>query len=75
MKNISQPGIRGLRIVLPPKQEQDRLSECLYSIEDRMGAEQEHLAKLRRLKTALMLDLLTGKVSVAPLLTDAEGGV
>lgn len=69
MKNISQPGIRELKIFLPPKQEQDKLSECLHSIEDRMGSEQENLAKLRRLKTALMQDLLTGKVSVAPLLT------
>lgn len=74
MKNISQPGIRGLRILLPPKQEQDRLSKCLYSIEDQMGSEQEHLAKLRRLKTALMQDLLTGKVSIAPLLTEEGRG-
>ena len=32
------------------------------------------LTKLRSLKTALMQDLLTGKVSVTPLLTDEEGG-
>ena len=30
--------------------------------------------KLFKIKTALMQDLLTGKVSVTPLLTDAEGG-
>ena len=74
MKNISQPGIRRLKIFLPPKQEQDRLSECLYSIEDRVVSEQEHLAKLSRLKTALMQDLLTGKVSVVPLLAEEECG-
>ena len=71
-KNINLEVLRPLPIPCPTPVEQERIGH-LY---DRMDSCQEHteqsLLKLRSLKTALMQDLLTGRVRVTPLLNDAE---
>ena len=64
-----------LQFLWPPLTEQARIMDCLEALGNRMDCTAKELSKLCQVKTALMQDLLTGKVSVTPLLTDAEGGV
>ena len=65
--------IETLCVPLPSEMdEQRRIYESLESNEAAILKNLESLYKLRSLKTALMQDLLTGKVSVTPLLTEAE---
>ena len=64
MKNISQPVIRRLKIVLPSTNEQDRITSRIQSLQDSIAAERRTQRKLRTQKTGLMQDLLTGKVRV-----------
>jgi len=68
MKNISQKSIKKLTIPLPPVPEQEKICEVIGGSTDQLAALRMTLAKLRRFKTGLMQDLLTGKVSVEPLL-------
>jgi len=55
-------------VKLPQKDEQKIISEILLSIEKHIYNEFFNLNKLQKLKTALMQDLLTGKVRVTKLL-------
>lgn len=73
--SINQDDVNSLRVQLPPLEEQHTLCERMVSIDDSIRDTLLSLKKLRQIKTALMQDLLTGKVSVAPLLTDTEGSV
>jgi type I restriction enzyme S subunit len=57
----------------PPIEEQKRLVNILNAHDRLSEYEKQGLAKLQSLKIGLMQDLLTGKVSVAPLLV-TEGG-
>jgi type I restriction enzyme S subunit len=50
------------------------IEDCLRSISDHLCDNETILIKLSRLKTALMQDLLTGKVRVTPLLETMEVG-
>ncbi len=52
----------------------NRLYRIIEMAADQVHALQSSLEKLRALKTALMQDLLTGKVPVTPLLIEAEVG-
>lgn len=52
--------------------EQVGIAKVLLKSEEDVNRSQETLAKLKSLKTALMQDLLTGKVRVTPLLQAAE---
>ena len=70
--NISQEIIRQLEIALPKKPEQERIVKALRVSGEQERLGRERLGKLRRLKTGMMQDLLTGKVSVTPLLTEEE---
>lgn len=51
--------------------EQKEIANVLKAVDDRLDDEKAALAKLRLQKTGLMQDLLTGKVSAAPLLKSA----
>jgi len=70
---ISIKILRELFVVLPPPPEQDEIVARSTSIERSLECGQGELKKLRSLKTALMQDLLTGKVRVTPLLEKQEG--
>ena len=73
---ITLGDLRRIKLALPKrKHEQSIIGERL-ELHDRLRRDfLEQKQKLQSIKTALMQDLLTGKVSVAPLLTDAEGSV
>lgn len=70
---LNLPTIRSLLVASPPLDEQRYIAKVLDANTERIAGFQAELDKQSHLKTALMQDLLTGKVSVAPLLTDAEG--
>ncbi len=70
---LNLPTIRSLLVASPPLDEQRHIAKVLDANTERIAGFQAELDKQSHLKTALMQDLLTGKVSVAPLLTDAEG--
>lgn len=61
-KNISQQQIRGLQILVPPMAEQCRIVAIVSAHDGRITGEQEQLEKLRFLKEALALDLITGRM-------------
>lgn len=71
---LNLPTIRSLLVASPPLDEQRHIAKVLDANTERIAGFQAELDKQSHLKTALMQDLLTGKVSVAPLLTDTEGG-
>lgn len=70
MKNISQSGVRAVRLVCPQITEQSRVTARLDAVVRVIGVTKAHLAKLRSQKPGLMQDLLTGRVSVR--VTDSE---
>jgi len=66
---ITLAKLREISIPLPRhKQEQDKIASQMESCEHRIYEESTHLNKLRMQKSALMDDLLTGRVRVTPLL-------
>ena len=66
---LNLPTIRSLLVASPPLDEQRHIAKVLDANTERIAGFQAELDKQSHLKTALMQDLLTGKVSVAPLLT------
>ena len=56
----------------PSPREQRDIVQVLDTYTSMMSRLQVEMNKQSRLKTALMQDLLTGKVRVTPLLTEAE---
>lgn len=64
--------IRKLRVVILGLNEQKRIIQMIAGSEAALLSSSTHLAKLRSLKTALMQDLLTGKVRVTPLLNEPK---
>ena len=70
MEAIRSETLRSTPLPVPPLDEMREIESQLRAMSTGLGANHEVLRKLSRLKTALMQDLLTGKVSVAPLLTD-----
>ena len=72
---LNLPTIRSLLVASPSPSEQRHIAKALDANAEVISRFQAELNKQSHLKTALMQDLLTGKVSVTPLLTDAEGGV
>lgn len=69
-KNISQSQIRSFDSFQPPVDEQKEIALRVSAFEKRVVNEERELAKLRLQKSGLMDDLLTGRVSVAPLLEE-----
>ena len=68
--SINQTVLNALPALVIPSDEQDNIVAAISTQETHLNDLARNLGKLRSLKTALMQDLLTGKVSVAPLLTD-----
>jgi type I restriction enzyme S subunit len=64
MKNISKEKLVSIRIARPPKPEQLRCAESISNIESTEFSEIQCLESLKKLKKALMRDLLTGRVRV-----------
>ena len=62
--------INNFMMKVPPIQEQKNIGQFLAVQDERIKSEANKLAKLRSLKTALMQDLLTGRVRVTPLLNE-----
>jgi type I restriction enzyme S subunit len=60
--------IRKIKIGVAKPQEQIAITNCLDKAAQCQAGAREELEVLRGLKAGLMQDLLTGKVSVAPLL-------
>ena len=71
---VKQSVFRKVEFRFPGLEEQRRISVILNSLDIASENQRSKLTKLRSLKTALMQDLLTGKVRITPLLTEAEGG-
>ncbi len=67
---LNLPTIRSLLVASPSLGEQRHIAKVLDANARRIAGFQAELNKQSHLKTALMQDLLTGKVSVSPLLTD-----
>ena len=67
---LNQRNLRLLELPMPPELEQARVGAILSTQEEWCRWHDDRLLKLQRIKTGLMQDLLTGKVSVAPLLPD-----
>lgn len=59
--NISQKIIQDIKIILPPIQEQYKMTEILSSVDEEIEGYQEEKAKYEELKKGLMQQLLTGK--------------
>jgi type I restriction enzyme, S subunit len=65
MPRTSWGDLSELLIPVPPKNEQDKISSIILSVEKSIKSKQNKLSHTKSLKKALMQDLLTGKVRVA----------
>ena len=63
--NINLTFLRPLRIAVPKPEEQERIAEVVDAAEARVQAIEARCEALQTLKSALMHDLLTGRVRVA----------
>ena len=72
---LNLPTIRSLLVASPPASEQRHIAQVLDTVTNTISCLQTEKTKLIRLKTALMQDLLTGDVSVTPLIANEEIGV
>ncbi|MCC5629126.1 restriction endonuclease subunit S [Nostoc sphaeroides CHAB 2801] len=68
--NLHLEEIREFLIPVPSCNEQNRLIEAWKKYNNCLINEELYLTKLQKIKTGLMQDLLTGKTSVKPLLTN-----
>lgn len=57
----------------PPIPEQQRIADILDKFDHNVNQEKSHLGKITKLKQGLMRDLLSGKVSVTPLIGATHG--
>jgi|EndMetStandDraft_8_1072994.scaffolds.fasta_scaffold19581_2 type I restriction enzyme S subunit len=71
IKTIGLPFFRSYKIALPSRQEQGQMVERLMSVESKLAVLLIEFAKLKKVKSGLMDDLLTGRVRVTPLLDAA----
>jgi len=72
IKYLNKSGCESILISLPSLREQKKAIAVLMNIQNISSQYEAGLVKLRSLKTALMQDLLTGKVRVTPLLEKME---
>jgi type I restriction enzyme S subunit len=70
-KNINLADLRPLKLPFPPRAERERIVEIASAMMDDIVSLEVQLAKVRMQKAGLMQDLLTGRVSVEPLLAKA----
>lgn len=64
--SINSTELESLLVLVPPKNEQEKIASCLQTLQQRYLHEREYKQKLQQLKRGLMQDLLTGKVRVTP---------
>lgn len=67
---VNKSEFQKIRIPVAPKPEQSEIIERLNQLERREASEGTELKKMRATKSGLMDDLLTGQVSVVPLLEE-----
>lgn len=70
--SLNRNDIHPLWVGLPKPIEQDRISTILMACDHQTNSFVSNMEKAKQLKTALMQDLLTGKVRVTPLLDKEE---
>ena len=71
VKTIGLPFFKNYKIAAPSRYEQDLAVAVLMNAEQNSADRLAELEKLRQLKSALMDDLLPGRVRVTPLLEGA----
>lgn len=71
MANLNTSILASITIARPPVTEQNEITERLKSLSKRIRFEEEDVEKRELEKSALMDDLLTGRVRVTPLLEGA----
>ena len=64
IKTIGLPYFKKLKIPVPPLSEQQKIASILTSIDNNIEQKQTKLTQTKKLKKALMADLLTGRVRV-----------
>ncbi|MEA1868630.1 MAG: restriction endonuclease subunit S [Euryarchaeota archaeon] len=69
---ISQAQLQRMQIPKPREEEQLMICKILSGLFDSIHSKESALLKIRSLKTALMHDLLTGKMRVTHLLTEPQ---
>lgn len=69
---VNSADLLNIVIPFPSFSEQRRIAEILSQIDETIEKEEQYKQKLERLKKGLMEDLLTGKVRVNHLITEAE---
>ncbi len=72
MAAIRSETLRSTRLPTPPREEQRLMEKYLHELSKRIDLEIDSLAKRQAEESGLMDDLLTGRVSVTPLLAEAE---
>ena len=70
MAKISAAVVQGLRVTMPPLEEQQRVLAAVSAADSRIESEVKLRNGLATMKSGLMDDLLTGRVRVTPLLQD-----
>ena len=71
-KRFDMDELLAVQVGVPSSREQERIVEIFDQQQALIDNEQSRIIKLRSLKTALMQDLLTGQISVTPLLIEEE---
>lgn len=69
MSAIRSETLRSALLPVPPIREQKMIEECIQNSAHRIDIETTYVAKLKNQKSALMDDLLTGRVRVTALLS------
>ncbi|MDG4594975.1 MAG: restriction endonuclease subunit S [Candidatus Contendobacter sp.] len=72
MKNLPKSRLLGMPVAFPKFREQLQTSNRMTAIDQRINAERANLRKLINEKSALMDDLLTGRVRVTSLLAQVD---
>ena len=72
--SLSRDLLYKIEVETPPPTEQTKIAEILSTVDYAINQTEALIAKQQRIKTGLMQNLLTGKVSVTPLLTEGEVG-
>ena len=65
--SINSTELETLSVLVPPREEQEKIASCLKKLQEKYMAERRHKETLQELKHGLMQDLLTGKVRVDDL--------
>jgi restriction endonuclease S subunit len=73
LASINSTQLKAFLIPIPNLDEQKKIITVLSTCDHQIQKEHSFLNKLMRIKSGLMQDLLSGKVSIAPLLTDGQG--